>query len=141
MFHMARVCERYNIGTKGFSPEFLDALMAYDWPGNVREMVNAIERSITAAYSAPTLFQKHLPLDIRVKVARSAIKKEQATFTAGGGLSLPHLTEHRQTAERQYLQDLMFQTKGNIKEACRISGLSRSRLYALLKEHSITTGP
>jgi two-component system NtrC family response regulator len=140
MFHMARVCERYNIGTKGFSPEFLDALMAYDWPGNVRELVNAIERSITAAYSAPTLFQKHLPLDIRVKVARSAIKKEQPAYPGGGGMSLPRLTEHRQTAERQYLQDLMFQTKGNIRDACRVSGLSRSRLYALLKEHSITTG-
>ncbi len=140
MFPMARVCERYQIGTKGFSPEFLDALMAYDWPGNVRELVNAIERSITAAYNGPTLFPKHLPLDIRVKVARSAIKKEPV-YPSGAGLSLPPLTEHRQTAERQYLQDLMFQTKGSIKEACRVSGLSRSRLYALLKEHSITGSP
>jgi len=140
MFHMARVCERYLIGTKGFSPEFLDALMAYDWPGNVRELVNAIERSITAAYNGPTLFPKHLPLDIRVKVARSAMRREAAS-TGGGGLSLPPLNEHRQSAERQYLQDLMFQTKGSIKEACRVSGLSRSRLYALLKEHAITSGP
>jgi two-component system, NtrC family, response regulator len=137
MYHMARVCERYQIGTKGFSPEFLDALMAYEWPGNVRELVNAIERSIAGAYSSPTLFPKHLPLDIRVKVARSAIKKESAPTQNVGGPLLP-LTEYRQTAERQYLQDLLFQTKGSAREACRISGLSRSRFYALLKEHGLS---
>ena len=49
MYHMARVCERYQIGTKGFSPEVFDALMAYEWPGNVRELVNAIERAISDA--------------------------------------------------------------------------------------------
>jgi two-component system, NtrC family, response regulator len=140
MYHMARVCDRYQIGTKGFSPEFLDALMAYQWPGNVRELVNAIERSITAAYSSPTLFPKHLPLDIRVKVARSAIRKEVAPPVSLNA-SLPPLVEHRQAAERQYLQDLLYQTKGTIREACRVSGLSRSRLYALLKEHGLSNNP
>ncbi len=37
----------------------------------------------------------------------------------------------------QYLQGLVTGTKGDIKAACRISGLSRSRLYALLKKHNI----
>ncbi len=138
MYHMARVCERYQIGTKGFSPEFFDALMAYDWPGNVRELVNAIERAVTAAYNNPTLFPKHLPVEIRVKVARSAIKKEVPSPDSRE-TPLISLTDYRLASERQYLQDLMFQTKGNIREACRISGLSRSRLYALLKEHSIST--
>ena len=78
MHHMARVCERYQIGTKGFSPEFFDALMAHEWPGNVRELVNAIERAISDAYHEPTLFPKHLPLDLRVKVARSSVKMEGA---------------------------------------------------------------
>ena len=139
MYHMARVCERYQIGTKGFSPEFFDALMVYEWPGNVRELVNAIERAITAAYHEPTLFSKHLPVDIRVKVARSSIKKE-AAVAAEGGAPLGSLADFRRGAERRYLQDLMAQTRNNIKDACRISGLSRSRLYALLKEHSLTVG-
>ena len=140
MYHMAKVCERYQIGTKGFSPEFLDALMAYEWPGNVRELVNAMERSITAAHNGPTLFPKHLPVDIRVKVARSAIRKEADPAPSQAAPLLP-LMEHRQRAERQYLHDLMFQTKGSVREACRISGLSRSRLYALLKEHGLSSGP
>ena len=139
MYHMARVCERYQIGTKGFSPEFFDALMAYEWPGNVRELVNAIERAISDAYHEPTLFPKHLPLDLRVKLARSSVKKE-AIPTAEGVVPLGSLAECRHAAEGRYLQDLMFQTKGKIKEACRISGLSRSRLYVLLKEHNLSIG-
>ncbi len=137
MYHMARVCERYQIGTKGFSPEVFDALMAYEWPGNVRELVNAIERAISDAYHEPTLFPKHLPLDLRVKVARSSVKKE-AIPTAEGVVPLGSLAECRHAAEGRYLRDLMFRTKGKIREACRISGLSRSRLYVLLKKHNLS---
>ena len=42
--------------------------------------------------------------------------------------------------ESQYLQGLVTGTKGDIRAACRISGLSRPRLYALLKKHSIDVG-
>jgi len=41
--------------------------------------------------------------------------------------------------EADYLASLMRRTSGDIAEACRISGLSRSRLYALLKRHRIPT--
>jgi transcriptional regulator of acetoin/glycerol metabolism len=40
--------------------------------------------------------------------------------------------------EKSYLQDLMHQKKGNIQEACRVSGLSRTRLYELLKHYGIS---
>jgi two-component system NtrC family response regulator len=40
--------------------------------------------------------------------------------------------------EKIYLQDLMRMTKGNIKEACRISGLSRTHLYNLMKKHDVS---
>ena len=162
MHHMARVCERYAIGTKGFSPEFFDELMLYEWPGNVRELVSAIERAVTDAYDEPTLYPKHLPIDIRVKIARSSVRKDApagqagasdgpaggaasdggagslgARSGAGGAMPFGTLPEYRREAERRYLQALMFRTKGDMKEACRISGLSRSRLYALLKEHNV----
>jgi two-component system, NtrC family, response regulator len=138
MHHMARICERYQIGTKGFAPEFFDALITYHWPGNVRELVNAMERAITVAYNSPTLFPKHLPVEIRVKMARSAIKKDAESNPPAEQTS-PTLQEFRQSAERQYFLDLMVQVNGNINEACRISGLSRSRLYALLKDYRINS--
>jgi two-component system NtrC family response regulator len=135
---MTKFAERYKIGTKGFSPEFFDALIAYDWPGNVRELLSAMEWAITVARQEPTLFPKHLPTEIRVKVARSSIKM-RAPAEEGDDLALTlrPIELYRDQMEVQYLQELVAATKGDIKAACRISGLSRSRLYALLKKHNI----
>jgi two-component system NtrC family response regulator len=41
-------------------------------------------------------------------------------------------------AEKHYLQDLIALCDGDIKEACRIAGISQSRLYALLQKHNIS---
>ena len=50
------------------------------------------------------------------------------------------LKEYLDQMESQYLQGLVAGTKGDIGAACRISGFSRSRLYALLKKHNIDMG-
>ncbi len=145
MYHMAKLSERYGVGTKGFAPEFLDSLAAYDWPGNVRELVNALERALTVARREPTLFAKHLPTHIRVSLARAAVTKEarEPLKEAGNASSpFPPLKAFRestlQEAERQYLEDLMSIAGSSIKEACRVSGLSRPRLYALLKKYRVS---
>jgi two-component system NtrC family response regulator len=143
VYHMAKLCERYGIGTKDFAPEFLDSLVAYDWPGNVRELVNAVERALTMARHESTLFAKHLPTHIRVTLARAALTREAPQLKEPSPSSpLPPLKSFRdaalQEAERQYLQDLMSIAGSNIREACRISGLSRPRLYALLKKYGIS---
>ncbi|HAA05137.1 MAG TPA: Fis family transcriptional regulator, partial [Syntrophobacteraceae bacterium] len=78
MYYTARLCEFHGIATKGFSPEFFEVLAAYDWPGNVRELVNTIEICLSGARYAPTFFPKHLPTQIRVKVARG-VMNEKAT--------------------------------------------------------------
>jgi two-component system, NtrC family, response regulator len=50
------------------------------------------------------------------------------------------LKEYLNQMESQYLQGLVTGTRGDIRAACRISGLSRSRLYARLKKHGIDMG-
>jgi two-component system NtrC family response regulator len=134
---MTKFCERYKIGTKGFSPEFFDALVAYDWPGNVRELLGAMEWAITVARQEPTLYPKHLPTEIRVKVARSSIKAPAHAGGEDSATALRPIESHRDQMESQYLHELIAATNGDIKAACRISGLSRSRLYALLKKHNV----
>jgi two-component system NtrC family response regulator len=139
--YMMKFCERYRIGPKGFSPEFFDTLTVYDWPGNVRELVNAIEQAVAVAKTEPTLFPKHLPVHLRAKIARSALVKERSTKNDWEDIPpvhMPTLGEYRQTMDTKYLRDLLNYTRGNIREACSISGLSRSRLYALLKEYRVT---
>ncbi|MBW2020217.1 MAG: sigma-54-dependent Fis family transcriptional regulator [Deltaproteobacteria bacterium] len=147
LHYIAKLNHRHGTGTKGVSPEFLDALTAYDWPGNVRELFNTLERVLASARHNPTLFPKHLPTHIRIQAVRDSIGKEaraqgSAKASADPSGMLPSLRDFRMAAateaERQYLQHLVSLTSENVKEACRISKLSRSRFYELLKKHKIS---
>lgn len=147
MHYVVKFCERYEVATKGFSPDFFETLASYDWPGNVRELIHTVERVLTAARLEPTLFPRHLPTHIRVHKARALADKtksagEKPKVGAPSAPILSSLQEARDAAlskaERQYLEDLMLLVKGGIKEACRISGLSQSRLYHLLKKYKIS---
>jgi len=51
--------------------------------------------------------------------------------------AFPRLRSLIEETERQYLRDLMSVTRGDIKEACTVSGLSRARIYARLKKYEI----
>jgi two-component system NtrC family response regulator len=99
------------------------------------------------AQNEPTLFPKHLPNEIRVEVARASISKKPLTKGNAWGMAdtsgnLSTLKDFRELtifdAEKKYMENLMPLTKGNILEACSISGLSRPRLYALLKKYKIS---
>jgi DNA-binding NtrC family response regulator len=127
---------------KRLSAAFRDAIVQYSWPGNVRELIHAIENVVTVAHESSILVPKHLPHSIHVQVKQDSVagkrKKPARDFT---NASLPSLKEVRDDSiaeiEKQYLQELMRQTKTHIETACRVSGLSRSRLYALLKKYTI----
>ena len=142
LFHAARICDGYGIGTKGFSPEFLKALNTYQWPGNVRELVNSLENAIADAGDKPTLFAKHLPNNIRIKLASDLLTKKKAQkdstkkYQTRPG-KLPKFRDFLDDNKRIYLENLMSQTDKNIQEACRISGLSRSSLYDYLKKYNL----
>jgi two-component system NtrC family response regulator len=143
--HLIRLCESYNLPVKTFSPDCLELLDRYEWPGNVRELVNALERAVAAAQQAPVLFAKHLPVYIRVHQAKASLVTSQdatADLLPGirPGTPLPPLGTVRETvvaeAEQRYLGELLRQA-ADVREAAAISGLSRSRLYALLKKHDL----
>jgi two-component system NtrC family response regulator len=147
--HVARLCNIYRIETKGISTEFLDVLRAYEWPGNVRELVHTLDGAVALAGGDPMLFSTHLPTHVRVKMARSAFGRktpapcvhiEPGAFSIEPnifGCSLPRLKELREATERQYLHRLMSQVQKDVQRACRISGLSRTRLYELLHKHNV----
>ncbi|MDD5284591.1 MAG: sigma-54 dependent transcriptional regulator [Desulfuromonadaceae bacterium] len=143
-YHTDMICEHYGTPPKEFSPDFLKMLAAYSWPGNVRELINTLERTVAAARFESILFPKHLPINLRIEVTKSTMKRGVSSPHStenNGTLSLPQLHEFRDSicsnAEKQYLQDLMALTGNNVAEACRVSGLSPSRLYALLKKQGI----
>jgi two-component system NtrC family response regulator len=147
-YYIRKLCRKFKINIKGISPGFWDVLRAYSWPGNTRELIQALERTIITAQDDSTLFPKHLPHHIRIKVARASVEDrtdEQLNLRkeAESSNDLPELQDVREAAvagvEKQYLNDLMEITGRDIKQACKISGLSRSRLYTLLKKYNIST--
>lgn len=145
--HVARLSDRYGIGTKGFSPEFFEALASYNWTGNVRELFNVLERTLANAQDAATLFPYHLPVELRVQIKRSLIEGRSHDQTGPdfccslSSGTIPDLNKFREDLEKKYLQELMGRVKGDVQAACEIAGISRSRLYALIKKHQITGMP
>jgi len=143
-YYTGGLCERYGMEPKDFSPEFMDLLLSYPWPGNVRELIHALERTLISAKYESVLFPKHLPTHIRVQVARSSVgeKALEDSSPVPAPRTFPTIQEMRERiideAEAKYLRDLISFTRGNISDACRISGLSRSRFYLLLKKHNIS---
>ncbi len=146
-YYMHELVTYHGMEPKRFSSEFFDILMKYDWPGNVRELFNTIERIVMVARTDPIIYPMHLPPYIRINVSQP-----QATNIAVSDIALlanidqpgamPKLKVFHENAlsmlEKDYFKKLMSLSDGNIKEACHISGLSRSRLYALLKKHHIS---
>jgi two-component system, NtrC family, response regulator len=145
--YVVKFCDQYGVPMKSFSPEFQQVLSAYDWPGNVRELIQALEKSIVTAKDEPVLFPKHLPEHIRVRLARDAVLKKRAPeperpavpVDASSASSMKDFRDAQiARLESEYLAGLMRSTARNIAEACRVSGLSRSRLYTLLKKYGIS---
>jgi len=145
--YMVRFCDQYGVPMKTFSPEFHDVLLSYDWPGNTRELIQALEKAIVTAKEEPVLFPKHLPDHIRVHLARASVLRNRSPVSqaadtlnpAGGPMSLKDFRETELArVEKEYMASLMRRTNKDISEACRISGLSRSRIYTLLKKYGLS---
>ena len=149
MYYVTNLCHNIGTETKGLSPEFYEILQKYEWPGNVREFINGLVGAIIEARHEPTLFPKHLPMQIRVQNAKASANKSKKSTAKSipSEKAAPYnpprkFREVRDAVlaemEKKYFQDLMELTKGSIKEACEISGLSRNRLYIYLKKHEIS---
>jgi len=147
LYHSARLCRRQGVATKGYSPEFFETLSEYTWPGNVRELINTIEMSLSAAGPEQMLFPRHLPDHIRIKAAQTSLMQNQPVGLKPENISppsdtLPLFKDYKklavQKAEKAYMEKLKTLCAGNVRDACRTSGLSRSRLYDLLKCHGLS---
>lgn len=147
-YYAQSFCERYGMKPKILSPEFIETLMAYNWPGNVRELRNVLEGIVlTSAKYDSILFPTHLPNPIRIRAAQASLQKCHSTvseddkeprtpFMLSG--CFREMNEVVSDVKRQYLEALLLHTAGSVEEACRISGVSRSRLYAYLKQYKIS---
>jgi DNA-binding NtrC family response regulator len=106
------------------TPEALAMLEAHPFPGNVRELKNAIERALILSGGAP-IRREHLQLlGPSSASAAPALREMPAAKIAPADLPL-NLDE----AEQALIQRALEQTGGNVAEAARLLGVNRSRIY------------
>ncbi|WP_163339426.1 sigma-54 dependent transcriptional regulator [Desulfopila sp. IMCC35008] len=143
LHYVGLFCKSYNLLIKGVSAEFMDLLKMYHWPGNVRELANVIDLSIANSHMYDVLLPIHLPTDVRISTKLYSMTnngtpgRKDFSDEHLKNSELPSLSMSLEETEKRYMRSLVHYTEGNIQEACRISGLSRSSLYARLKKYNI----
>nr|WP_321464797.1 sigma-54 dependent transcriptional regulator [uncultured Desulfobulbus sp.] len=130
--------QRYGQEPKECLPEVMELLCSYHWPGNVRELSQAIESAFAQAVYSPVLFTQHLPVHIRTAHARANVQRQApvASPPFAERTFLPAWRDAKDAFERDYTQRLLRHSEGNVMEAGRLSGLSRTRLYQLIKKYA-----
>jgi DNA-binding NtrC family response regulator len=124
---LARYCAAQGmpLDSKTFSREALDALLAYQWPGNIRELESTVSR---AALSAPGRAIR--ATDIEFLHANMAV-------TQPSGDRMPSLAE----AERAHIVRVLESAQWNKKEASRVLDISRGTLYRKIVEYQLEPEP
>ncbi len=149
--YQSKICRRMGIPPKTIHPEFLQCLYDYDWPGNVRQLVNVLDQVICSARNTPALFHKHLPVEIRSAVIRRQTRaagadeqaKERAQSTnLPDAQNMTTWQDFRKTAlenaETEYFEHLLSITQGDIGQMVKIADMSKSRIYGLIQKHNLT---
>lgn len=113
--------EKNNKAIKGFTPQAMDRLLKYKWPGNIRELMNVIERSVVLSRSeylddnALSLTEKH---------------EAQSDDVTPGTLPL-------EAVEKATIVKTLEATGGNKSEAARRLGITRRTLHQKLKKYGM----
>ena len=110
---------------KGISEEAMRVLTSYDWPGNVRQLENTIQK---AALFCQTSYVTLTDLDVDVTPQMHSLLPE--------GETLP-LREAMKRIERRLILQGLNVSGGNRKEAARLLDINRTTLYNKLHEHDI----
>jgi transcriptional regulator with PAS, ATPase and Fis domain len=126
---------------RGFTPQALNLLKAYDYPGNVRELRNIIEYAVNICQNAQ-IDASHLPAYITEKPAAPGggpgngdIGNTAPTQQPRAAASLP--AESWQEKEKQLILDALVRSGGRRGRAAEILGWGRSTLWRKMKRHRI----
>ena len=120
---LGRSNQAFQKNIQTIAPECVRLLKAYDWPGNIRELKNVIQRAALVC-EEENLTPQHLPSRFRARVD-----------------SRPTLTLEVETtlleAERRLIQRALSYTSNNRTRTASLLGISRRALYNKLRRHSI----
>lgn len=119
----------------------IKSLRDYDWPGNIRELRNAIERAVIACKrrkSSEIGVEDVAAVTMTEDVAQRSRKLEASLPSELGELTEKHYDEFRDALEREYLKTALELLGGNVTELANRLGLARSTAFKKLKELNVS---
>ncbi|SHK00476.1 two-component system, NtrC family, response regulator HydG [Malonomonas rubra DSM 5091] len=123
---LKRYCDKNRKDIRSFSSEAMEALLAYAWPGNIRELENAIERAVILCLEEQISLH-HLPVQVRQSYADNS----ERPFAIRPGLTLKEM-------EKELILSTLRQTDNNRTRAAEILAITRQTLQNKLKEYGLT---
>jgi len=121
---MARFAPRRG-GETVLTPEALETLAMHDWPGNIRELANAIERATILSGGGP-IGAEHLPTQVPSRRSSSSLG---STAVAGPHFQIPEGNPTLRDIEMKYIQVILEKHNGNKPAASKELGISLKTLY------------
>jgi two-component system, NtrC family, response regulator GlrR len=139
--------ERYGFAPKTLDPECWDWMMRYDWPGNIRELESAIHRGMLLSEGDTIVLEptehgaEHEHASAQASLPAEPCTQRNDVPRQAPAMVFPDFKTAKASAiaefEREYLSNLLEQTKGNVSAAARIAHKERRSLGKLIKKLGI----
>jgi len=130
-----KICRAEDLALKQISREALGRLSAYSWPGNVRQLENAVERAVVLSGERSMLYPSDFPLEANVAGPAAASVSMHFVQVPDDGLDFEQTVGQ---IARSILEQALRKTNGNKKMAADLLRLKRTTLAAKLR--SFETG-
>jgi transcriptional regulator with GAF, ATPase, and Fis domain len=127
---IAKVCRLEQMPSKRLAPASLDRLADYSWPGNVRQLENAVEMAVVLSGERLMLYPEDFPLPVEPARSGFASAFSPTVPLPEGGLDFEQTVSH---IERSILEQALQRTRGNKKMAAEMLRLKRTTLSAKLR--------
>jgi two-component system, NtrC family, response regulator PilR len=129
---LAKYCNQMGKSIAGLSHEAMDLLTGYEWPGNIRELENAIERAV-ALERTPTILPDSLPATVKgTGSQRGATQPRELLPDAGFDLE-----SHVKAIERDYLAEALRRAGGVQVKAAELLGMSFRSFRYYIKKYNL----
>ena len=120
-------CDLHRLDPKTMSPQVMKALMAYDWPGNVRQLENLVERMVALTGNRPAILPADLPAEIQ---NRESLNFVPLIEIPEEGINFQNVVTDM---ERELIVQSLRKTNGNKKLAAKLLNLKRTTLIEKIK--------
>jgi len=138
-YHFLRIyCREMGRRIQGFSDEALEALINHDWPGNVRQLKNVVERLVIMADEA--VLDYHHLADNLYGGRGAAPGRIPGTLNELRALKKRIVEEHYGRMEKAFLLKALSAAGGNISAAAKAVGMQRPNFSTMMKRHGISPG-